>query len=143
MDSIRNADVATDRSWSLYLTQAFVSVAFSATGPVAIIMTAAREAGLSVQQTSSWLFAALAVNGFASILISWKTRQPLLFLFTIPGTVLVAPVIAQYGFGAAVGAYMVCALLLVVLGVTGLVSLLDRWVPMPVVMAMIAGLFVK
>ncbi|SAK96346.1 benzoate/H(+) symporter BenE family transporter [Caballeronia ptereochthonis] len=131
------------RSWLLYFTLAFASMSFSATGPVAIIIAASREGGLTFAQTSSWLFASIGINGFASIAISWKTRQPLLFLWTIPGAILAAPVIAQYGFGAAVGTYLVCAAVLLVLGVTNLVGLLDRWVPMPIVMAMIAGLFIK
>jgi benzoate membrane transport protein len=127
----------------MYLVLAFVSVCFSATGPVAIIIAAARDGGLSMSQTSSWLFAALAINGLASILISWKVKQPLLFLWTIPGAVLVAPVIAHYGFAAAVGTYLVCSLTLLVLGATNAVTILDRWVPMPVVMAMIAALFLR
>ncbi|SAK97282.1 benzoate transporter [Caballeronia temeraria] len=131
------------RSWFLHFSLAFASMSFSATGPVAIIIAASREGGLSFAQTSSWLFASIGINGLASIFISWKTRQPLLFLWTIPGAILAAPVIAQYGFGAAVGTYLVCAAVLIVLGVTNLIALLDRWVPMPVVMAMIAGLFIK
>ncbi|SAL79175.1 benzoate transporter [Caballeronia peredens] len=131
------------RSWLLYFSLAFASMSFSATGPVAIIIAASREGGLTFAQTSSWLFASIGINGLASIAISWKMRQPLLFLWTIPGAILAAPVIAQYGFGAAVGTYLVCAVVLLVLGVTNLVALLDRWVPMPVVMAMIAGLFIK
>lgn len=138
-----SGDHGLGRSWLLYLSLAFASMSFSATGPVAIIIAASREGGLSFAQTSSWLFASIGINGLASIVISWKTRQPLLFLWTIPGAVLAAPVIAQYGFGAAVGTYLVCAAVLLVLGVTNLVGLLDRWVPMPIVMAMIAGLFIK
>ncbi|MBN3763458.1 benzoate/H(+) symporter BenE family transporter [Burkholderia sp. Ac-20365] len=134
---------AEEREWPIYLVLAFVSMSFSATGPVAIVIAAARQGGLTLQQTSSWLFAALAINGLASVVISWKTKQPLLFLWTIPGAVLVAPVIAQYGFATAVGTYLVCAIALVVLGITNAVAVLDRWVPMPVVMAMIAALFLR
>ncbi len=135
--------VKREREWPLYLVLAFVSVSFSATGPVAIIIAAARQGGLTLHQTSSWLFAVLAINALASMAISWRTRQPLLFMWTIPGAVLVAPVIAQYGFSAAVGAYQVCAAVLIVLGATNAVTILDRWVPMPVVMAMIAALFLR
>ncbi|GAB7540096.1 benzoate/H(+) symporter BenE family transporter [Burkholderia sp. 3C] len=131
------------RDWPLYLVLAFVSVSFSATGPVAIIIAAARQGGLTLHQTSSWLFSVLAINALASMVVSWKTRQPLLFLWTIPGAVLAGPVIAQYGFSAAVGTYLVCSLVLVLLGVTGAVKVLDRWVPMPIVMAMIAALFLR
>lgn len=133
---------ANDR-WPLYLSLALVGMTFSATGPVAIIITAARDAGLGFAQVSSWLFAVLALNGVASLLLSALTRQPLVFLWTIPGTLLVAPVIVHHGFPAVIGAYLVCALVLVVMGLTNVVGWLDRWVPMPVVMAMIAGLFLK
>lgn len=136
-------DPIPGRSVVLYFTLALVAVSFSATGPVAIIIAAAKQAGLDVHQTSSWIFSALAVNGLASMFISWKTKQPLVFLWTIPGTVLAAPVIAQYGLGAAIGVYFGCALVLVILAATNAIVLLDRWVPMPVVMAMIAGLFMR
>lgn len=134
---------AVGRSAALYITLALVGASFSATGPVAIIIDAAKQGGLSVQQTSSWLFAVLGINGIASIAMSLWTRQPLVFLWTIPGTVLTAPVIAQYGLSAAVGVYFCCAGVLVVLAWTRVIRLLDRWVPGPVVMAMIAALFVR
>ncbi|MBD1588163.1 benzoate/H(+) symporter BenE family transporter [Pseudomonas typographi] len=129
--------------WPLYFSLALVGMTFSATGPVAIIITAARDAGLDFAQVSSWLFAVLALNGVASLIISAVTRQPLVFLWTIPGTLLVAPVIIHHGFPAVVGSYLVCAVALVVLGLSNVVAWLDRLVPMPVVMAMIAGLFLK
>lgn len=143
MSALSTVEARVNRSWLTYLMLALVGLSFSATGPVAILISAAQEGGVSLEQTSSWLAAVIGINGLASVLISWKTRQPLIFLWTIPGTVLVAPVIARYGLDAAVGTYLVCALVLLVLGITNLVALLDRWMPMPIVMAMIAGLFIK
>lgn len=143
MSTQNTATLAPGRTFALYFTLALVAASFSATGPVAIIISAAQQAGLSGHQTSSWIFSALAVNGLASLLISWKTRQPLVFLWTIPGTVLAAPVIAHYGLGAAIGVYLACAAVLVLLALTNAIALLDKWVPMPIVMAMIAGLFMR
>ncbi|SDV46343.1 benzoate membrane transport protein [Chitinasiproducens palmae] len=127
----------------MYLALAFVCVTFSATGPIGILMTAARQAGLSKQQTSSLMFAALLISGLASVVVSYMTRQPLLFLSTIAGALLMPPVVLHYGLGAAVGTCLVCGAALVALGVTGIVTVPDRWVPMPVAMAMIAALFLR
>jgi len=131
------------RSWLLYGLLALVAMSFSATGPVTIVMAAAGQAGLSLGQTSSWLFAVFAINGVGSLIISWFTRQPMVFFWTLPGTVLIAPMVVHYGFGAVVGTYLTCAVVMLVLGLTRWIVVVDRWVPMPVVMAMICGLFLK
>ena len=131
------------RSWLLYAMLALVGMSFSATGPVTIIVSAAQQAGLSLDQTSSWLFAVLAINGAGSLLVSGLTRQPLVFLWTIPGTVLIAPMVLHYGFAAVVGTYLTCAVVMAVLAITNWIAVVDRMVPMPVVMAMICGLFLK
>jgi benzoate membrane transport protein len=143
MPSSETAQTRPSRPWLLHVSLAIVALSFSATGPVAIITAAAQESGLSFEQTSSWLFSVMAINALGSLLISWKTRQPLMFLWTIPGTVLVAPIIQAYGFNAAVGTYITCSAVLLILGISNLVSFLDRYIPMPLVMAMVAGLFVK
>ncbi len=149
--SNKNLAVAVDsfplekhsKSWVIYLSLAIVTMSFTATGPVAIIIAAAREGGLSQAELSSWLFAVFFINGVISIVLSWWTKQPLAFLWTIPGTILAAPVIARYGLDAVAGVYLVCAGILVILGVTKLIVILDRLVPAPVVMGMISALFVK
>jgi len=127
----------------LYLVLALVGLSFSATGPVAIIMSAARDSGLSAASLSSWVFTAFFINGIATIVLSCWLKTPLVFFWTIPGTVLIAPVAVRYGFGAVVGTYWCCAMVLLALGLTRVMTAIERWVPMPVVMAMIAGIFIN
>jgi benzoate membrane transport protein len=134
---------ATRRDHALLLMVALVGLSFSATGPVAIMIAAARDSGVSPAMLSSWVFAAFFINGLATIALSAWLKTPVVFFWTIPGTVLIAPVAVHYGFEAVVGTYWACAAVLLVLGCTNLVAAFERWVPLPVVMAMIAGIFVN
>ncbi len=120
---------------------ALVAFAFSASGPVAIILAVAARGGLSEAQTASWLFGAFFINGILSIAFCATYRQPLVFFWTIPGTVLVGPALAHASINEIVGAFLVTGLLMLALGVSGVVRRVMDAVPMPIVMGMVAGVF--
>ncbi len=120
---------------------ALVAFAFSASGPVAIVLAVAARGGLSEAQAASWLFGAFFVNGLLTIAFCAAYRQPLVFFWTIPGTVLVGPALAHASFNEVVGAFVVTGLLMLVLGLSGVVRRVMDAVPMPIVMGMVAGVF--
>lgn len=120
---------------------ALVAFAFSISGPVAIVLAVAARGGLSEAQTASWLFGAFFINGLLSIAFSAAYRQPLAFFWTIPGTVLVGPALAHASFNDVVGAFLVTGLLMLALGLTGIVRRVMDAVPLPIVMGMVAGVF--
>jgi benzoate membrane transport protein len=78
-----------------------------------------------------------------SIGFSLTWRQPLVFFWTIPGTVLVGPALAHLSFPEVVGAYIATGLLMLALGALGLVRRAMALVPMPIVMGMVAGVFLQ
>ena len=78
-----------------------------------------------------------------SILFCWLYRQPLAFFWTIPGTVLVGPALAHLSFAEVIGAYYATGVLMLVLGATGWVRRAMQAVPMPIVMGMVAGVFLR
>tara|TARA_R110002072_G_scaffold293422_1_gene462778 strand:- start:5004 stop:6200 length:1197 start_codon:yes stop_codon:yes gene_type:complete len=122
---------------------AFVAFLFAASAPVAIILSAGSRGGLTEADLASWVFAAFAVNGTLSIFMSVAFRQPLAFFWTIPGTVLVGTALVSMSLSEVIGAYLLTGLLLLVLGLTGWVKAAMDRLPMPIVMAMVAGVFVK
>ncbi|MCU9840483.1 benzoate/H(+) symporter BenE family transporter [Ruegeria sp. WL0004] len=122
---------------------AFVAFLFAASAPVAIILGAGVRGDLSQADLASWIFAAFALNGALSIGMSVYFKQPLAFFWTIPGTVLVGSALQSLSLSEVIGAYILTALLLLILGLTGWVrSAMDR-LPMPIVMGMVAGVFVQ
>lgn len=125
------------------LANGFIGFLFAATGPVAIILAVGTGGGLSDAQLASWIFGAFVVNGLITLVMTWAYRQPLCLLWTIPGTVLVGPALKHMSFAEAIGAYYGASLLILLLGATGLAKRTLQWLPMPIVMGMVAGVFLR
>jgi len=114
---------------------------FATTAPLSILLASARQGGLDTSLVSSWIFAAYGIGGALTVPLALYYRQPLGMGWSIPAAALVGPAFAQFAFSDIVGAYVVTALLLLALGLTRTVSLLMRAIPLPVMMAMTAGVF--
>jgi len=120
-----------------------VGFLFAATGPAVVILAIGSKSGLSEADLASWLFGAFFINGLISIAFSLAWRQPLVFFWTIPGTVLVGPALGHLSFAEVVGAYIATGVLMMALGALGLVRRAMAAVPMPIVMGMVAGVFLQ
>ncbi len=127
----------------VYAANGLVSFIFSASGPVAIILTMGTRGGLDQTQLASWLFGAFFFNSLLTIAFCALYRKPLVFFWTIPGTVLVGAALAHLTFAEVIGAYLVTGLLMLALGLSGWVRRAMNLVPMPIVMAMVAGVFLQ
>ncbi len=97
--------------------------------------------GLSQAQLASWLFGAFFVNGILTITASWLYRQPLAFFWTIPGTVVVGASLEHLPWEQVLGAFFATGALILLLGLTGWVTPIMAALPLPIVMAMVAGVF--
>jgi benzoate membrane transport protein len=127
----------------IYLVNAVVAFLFAASAPVAIILTASQQGGLAEADIASWLFGCFFINGLISIVFCLAYRQPLVFFWTIPGTVLVGQALDHLSFGQVIGTYYATGLLMLVLGLSGWVRKGMSRLPMPIVMAMVAGVFLQ
>ncbi|MFZ4757179.1 MAG: benzoate/H(+) symporter BenE family transporter, partial [Burkholderiaceae bacterium] len=116
---------------------------FAASGPVAIILSTGQRGGLGAAELASWLFGAFFLNGVLSIVLSWRWRMPLVFFWTIPGTVLVGPTLVHASHAEVLGAFVVTGVLVAALGASGWVRRGMAAVPMPIVMGMVAGVFLR
>ena len=127
----------------LYLANGLIGFIFAATGPVAVILSVGLGGGLSEAQLASWIFGVFFLNGLLSIGFCLAYRLPLVFFWTIPGTVLVGPALAHLSFAEVVGAFLATGVLMTVLGLFGWVRRLMEEVPMAIVMGMVAGVFLR
>jgi hypothetical protein len=82
----------------VYLANAIVAFLFSASAPVAIILAASQRGGLSEADIASWLFGCFFINGVISLAFCLTYRQPLVFYWTIPGSVLVGQALDHLSF---------------------------------------------
>jgi benzoate membrane transport protein len=127
----------------IYFINAAVAVLFAASAPVAIILTAGAAGGLSQGDIASWMFGCFFINGLISLAFCLAYRQPLVFLWTIPGTVLVGQALSHLSFAQVIGAYYATGALMFFLGLSGWMRKCMNLVPMPIVMAMVAGVFLQ
>jgi benzoate membrane transport protein len=108
-----------------------------------VILSVGSRGGLSQAEIASWVFGAFFLNGLLTLIACWLYRMPLAFFWTIPGTVLVGPALTHLRFAEVVGAFVATGLLMVLLGVSGWVKRAMQAAPMPIVMAMVAGVFLR
>ncbi len=115
-------------------------VLVSGTGPVAILLLAAKSGQLSNAQTSSWLWACWIGSGLYGLVLSLWLRIPMIGAWSTPSVALLVVGLSNHSLPQAVGAYFIAAAAVVVVGVTGIFDRILRLVPRPVIMAMLGGI---
>ena len=138
----RLRDVLRD-SGTVYSVNGLIGFIFASTGPVAVILSVGTRGGLSESDLASWIFGAFFLNGLVTLLFCWLYRQPLVLFWTIPGTVLVGPALGHLSFAEVIGAFVASGVVMLLLGLSGWVRRAMAAVPMPIVMGMVAGVFLR
>lgn len=122
---------------------AIIATLFGCTGPVLILIGAAEAGKLSEGQTVAWLMSTYILGGIISIGMSFHYRQPICGAWSIPGAAVLVAALSGIQFSDAVGAFILSGVVVLIIGVSGLISKIMRWLPMPIVMAMIAGALIR
>jgi benzoate membrane transport protein len=126
-------------------TAGFVAVLVGFTSSVAIVFQAATALGATPAQISSWMWALGLGMGLCSLLPSLWLRKPVMIAWSTPGAAVLATAAAGGGFtlAQAVGAFLVCAALVTLFGVTGWFERLMDRIPMPIASALLAGVLAR
>lgn len=126
-------------------TAGFVAVLVGFTSSVAIVFQAATALGATPAQISSWMWALGLGMGLCSALPSLWWRKPVMVAWSTPGAAVLATAAVTGGFtlAQAVGAFIVCAALITLFGVTGWFERLMDRIPMPIASALLAGVLAR
>ena len=122
---------------------ALVALAFAYTGPAILAFQAGQNAGFTQTQTLSWVSTVYIAGGLLSFFLGLYYKMPIVGAWSIPGVAMVGMAISGYSFNEAAGAFLVAGILVFLLGITGWVKKIMDWIPLPIVMGMIAGVFMK
>ena len=123
----------------------FVAVLVGFTSSVAIVFQAAQSFGATPAQITSWIWALGLGMGLCSLVPSLLLRQPVMVAWSTPGAAVLstAGAAGSFSMGEAVGAFMVCSLLVILVGATrGLERVADR-IPMEIASALLAGVLAR
>lgn len=112
-------------------------------GPLLIYLQASEAMGFSGVVFSSWVFAISLAAGISSILLSLWLKIPAVTAWSAPGTVLLISIGQTIPFTEIVGTYLVTALVILVVGASGLYDRLVAAVPRAVASGMMAGILFR
>ncbi|CAN5763146.1 benzoate/H(+) symporter BenE family transporter [soil metagenome] len=126
-------------------TAGFVAVLVGFTSSVAIVFQAALAFQATPAQISSWMWALGLGMGLCSLVPSLILRKPVMVAWSTPGAAVLASAGLAGGFSMAeaVGAFMVCAALITLFGVTGWFEKLMNHIPMAIASALLAGVLAR
>jgi benzoate membrane transport protein len=130
-------------------TAGFVAVLVGFTSSVAIVFSAALAFKATPEQLTSWMWALGIGMGLCSLVPSLILRKPVMVAWSTPGAAVLAVAgIAGaggqgYSINEAVGAFMICAVLITLAGVTGLFEKLMDRIPMAIAAALLAGVLAR
>ncbi len=125
------------------ITAGFVAVLVGYSSSAIIVYQAAMAAGASAAEASSWLWALGIGMGLSSIGLSLYYKVPILTAWSTPGAALLVTSLSGIPLSDAIGIFVICALLVVLCGMTGVFAKLMRLIPLPLASAMLAGVLVS
>jgi len=109
----------------------------------ALVIAGLVAVGASPAEAASGLLILCIAQALLAGLLSWRFRLPLSFAWSTPGAaVLVAAQGVTDEYGAAIGAFLVCGVLLTITGLWPALGRAMTRIPMPIAGAMLAGILV-
>ena len=123
----------------------FVAVLVGFTSSVAIVFQAAQSFGATPAQVTSWIWALGLGMGLCSLVPSLLLRKPVMVAWSTPGAAVLATAGAagSFSMGEAVGAFMVCSLLVILVGATRALERVADRIPMEIASALLAGVLAR
>jgi benzoate membrane transport protein len=117
-----------------------MAVLVSYSGPLAIFFQAAQNAGISVEMMTSWVWAISIGAAVTGIALSLWFKIPVITAWSAPGTVLLVTLFPELSINEAVAAYITAAVIIFLIGITGLFDKVVQIIPKGVAAAMMAGI---
>ena len=120
-----------------------VAVLISYAGPLLLVLQAAQAGHLAAAQVTSWVWAISMGAGVCGVWMSWRQRVPVVCAWNTPGAALLASALVALPYSQVVGAYLLAAAALLLVGWTGVFDRLMAHIPRSLCAAMLAGILLR
>lgn len=131
------------RDFGKYLNANTIGTAIIATifgcSVVFLPLEAARNGGLSLEASTSWIFSIYVFGGLLGVILSLWYKKPICGAWSIPGALLIGSIMQNFNFNEVVGSFFIAGVIVFIIGLTGYIRKIMLWLPQPIVMGMIAG----
>lgn len=110
-------------------------------GPV--LVTSLQEAGVNDGRVIAWFTAIHIFAGLTGLILAIYYRQPIVCAYSIAGVAIVSSSLSSITLPQAMGACIAAGVLVLLAGLTGTISTVLRYIPTPIMSAMIAGVLLS
>jgi benzoate membrane transport protein len=124
------------------ITAGFITVLVGYTSSVALVFQAAHAFNATPSQTASWLWALGIGMGITCIGLSLRYKMPVVTAWSTPGAAVLATT-SGVNMNEAVGAFIVCAVLIILAGATGWFERVMKRIPAAIAAALLAGVLAR
>ncbi|WP_284037938.1 benzoate/H(+) symporter BenE family transporter [Neobacillus sp. 114] len=122
------------------ISAGMVAGIFVITGPTALILEASSNGNFNTTQSILWIFAVYVFGGLFGIILPLYSKIPIVGGHTLTGVAFLATMTSQFTFNELIGAYLISALLMGIIGFLGFFSKFIKLVPKEIISAMLAGM---
>lgn len=121
----------------------FIAMMTGCTSSLVLMFQAGQAAHLTNAQISSWIWALFIGMAVCSIGLSLRYRTPITVAWSTPGAALLITSLGGVSYPEAIGAFITCAVLVTLCGVTGSFERLVKRIPASLAAALLAGILFK
>lgn len=121
----------------------FIAMMTGCTSSLVLMFQAGQAAHLTSGQISSWIWALFIGMAICSIGLSLRYRTPITVAWSTPGAALLITSLGGVSYPEAIGAFITCAVLVTLCGVTGSFERLVKRIPASLAAALLAGILFK
>ena len=124
-------------------TAALVATVAGGGGTLPVVLAAAAAVGATPAQASSWVSGLAIAMALSGIFLSVRYRMPIITAWSTPGAALIASTSGVPGIGAAVGAFVLAAILIQLTAALRPLGRLIESIPASIAAAMLAGILLR
>lgn len=123
----------------------FVAALVGFTSSIAVVFQAAQAFHATPEQTTSWIWAIGLGVGLCTLVPSLLLRMPVMVAWSTPGAAVLATagLAGDFSMAQAIGAFIVSALLITIVGATGWFERIMNRIPMEIAAALLAGVLAR
>ncbi len=124
-------------------TAALVATIAGVGGTLPVVLAAAQAVGATPEQASSWVSGLGIATAVSALILSVRYRMPIITAWSTPGAALIAATSGASGFDAAVGAFVLAAVLILLTAAIRPLARLIEKIPGSIAAAMLGGILLR
>ena len=125
------------------ISAALVATVAGVGGTLPVVLAAAQAVGANAAETASWVSGLGIATAISALVLSFRYRMPIITAWSTPGAALIASTSGVPSFRAAIGAFVLAAvLILLTAAIRPLGRLIER-IPASIAGAMLGGILLR